>query len=321
MIYLLLGKDSYTKKGFVQNLLVSQPGVAKIELYAPESEQEIITQSAGQSLFSSKKILVIYGALQKLDSSMLMEALKPSTDTIIFIEDSLDKRKKETKALLANKHITIKEFTVPSGTDFQKWLVAKAKELGLDLQPQTVRHLAERLGDDGRQDIDYDLWQADTELQKLAAYASSEPDKQITPAEIDLLVAESFDEDVFRVTNAIADHKAAEAIHLLNDFIERVPGNDEKGKIINLAAILAEQFRGLYAFNSMLSRGAGDSEITQATGFTPGRVFVYKKLSRSFAPQKLLEALRKLEALDSELKSTSGPAALQFLLTVQGLMK
>jgi DNA polymerase-3 subunit delta len=321
MIYLLLGKDSYTKKSFVQGLQASQPGVVKVELYAPESEQEIITQAAGQSLFSSKKILVIHGALQKLDSVMLMENLKSSSDTIIFIEESLDKRKKETKALLANKHITVKEFGIPVGTDFQKWLIARAKELGLELQPQVVRHLAERLGDDGRQDIDYDLWQAESELQKLADYASSESNKQITPTDIDLLVAESFDADVFRVTNAIADHKAAEAIHLLNDFIERVPGSDEKGKIINLAAILAEQFRGLYAFHSMLSRGAGDAEITQATGFTPGRVFVYKKLSRSFAPQKLLEALRKLEALDSELKSTSGPAALQFLLTVQGLMK
>jgi hypothetical protein len=70
-----------------------------------------------------------------------------------------------------------------------------------------------------------------------------------------------------------------------------------------------------------LSRSAPDAEIIKATGFTPGRVFVYKKLSRSFAPQKLLEALRKLEALDGELKSTTGPAALQFLLTVQGLMK
>jgi DNA polymerase-3 subunit delta len=337
MIYLLLGKDSYTKKSFIDGLLGSQTSgksegksedrsatksaIEKVELFAPETEREILVQASGQSLFSSKKLLVIYDALQKLDGPKLIEELQSTEDIIVFVEESLDKRKKETKSLLADKRIIIKEFAVPVGADFQKWLLNQAKERGITLQPQAARHLAQRLGDDGRQDISYNLWQAVAELQKLAAYASSDPNTAITPAEIDLLVAESFDQDVFRVTNAIADRKPAEAINLLNDFIERVPGNDEKGKIINLAAILAEQFRGLYAFQSLLSRSAPDAEIIKATGFTPGRVFVYKKLSRSFAPQKLLEALRKLEALDGELKSTTGPAALQFLLTVQGLMK
>ena len=71
----------------------------------------------------------------------------------------------------------------------------------------------------------------------------------------------------------------------------------------------------------MLERGAGDAEIASLTGFTPGRIFIYKKLSRSIDSKKLLAALKKIEALDVDLKTSNAPASLEFYMIIHGLMR
>lgn len=318
MIYLLLGKDSFGKKEYVAALRAAKPSADLAVLDNPATEREIELQASGGSLFSKDKFVVVTGALQKLDSAKLIDALTASTDTIVFIEDSLDKRKKETKALLTDKRIETKEFAIPSGPDFVKWLIAHAKKLGLDIDAKIAGAIARRLGDDGRNDIAYDLWQAENELRKLRDFADGAP---LTVADVNALIAESIDDDIFKVTNAIADRNSALAAQYLTDFIDRSPGADEKSNIINLSAVIAEQFRGMYAFAGLLADGAGDSEIATRTGYTPGRVFVYKKILRTLPAERLLEALRKLEALDVELKTSSGPATLQFFMIIQGLMR
>jgi DNA polymerase III delta subunit len=318
MIYLFLGKDGFTKRQAIKDLQLAIPGAELVTLDAPETEQDILREAAGASLFSNNKLVLVRSALSKFDSAALIDALAQSTDTIVFDEESLDKRKKETKALLADTRITVREFAIPTEAIFDSWISARAKEYGFSFASGALRHFAERLGDDGRSDLDYDLFQADNELQKLAAYADG---GSITRADIDALIVESYDEDIFIVTNAIADRKQTAAMKAIANFLERVPGADEKSKIINLSAILAEQFRGMYAFGSLVARGAGDAEIAEVTGFTPGRIFVYKKLAKSFTSQALREALRKFEALDAEVKTSTGPASLQFYMIFQGLMK
>lgn len=322
MIYLFLGKDSFGKKESIAELKHAKPSAELVVLDEPETEGEILREISGVSLFSKDKIVIVNNALGKLNTETLIDSLASSTDTIILQEESLDKRKKESKALLADKRITLREFPIPSGSAFDSWISARAKKYGFSFAPGAARYFAEKLGDDGRNDTDYNLFQADNELKKLAAYSGNVHDsKSITKEDIDALVPKSFDQDIFVVTNAIADRNQSQAMQAISDFLERVPGADEKGKIINLSAILAEQLRGMYAFGGLLSRGAEESEIAEATGFTPGRIFVYKKLSKSFSEQSLREALRKLEALDAELKTSTGPASLQFYMIIQGLMK
>jgi DNA polymerase III delta subunit len=318
MIYLFLGKDAFNKRQAVRQLQAGIPGAELVTLDAPETEKDILREVSGASLFSSKKVIVVKSALSKLNAAALIDAIASSTDEIIFDEDSLDKRKKETKALLADTRIIVREFTMPTGAVFDAWILAKSKEYGFTFAPQAARHFAERLGDDGRNELDYDLFQADNELQKLAAYANG---GSISTSDIDALIAESYNEDIFIVTNAIADRKQSQAMKAIENFLDRVPGADEKSKIINLSAILAEQLRGMYAFGTLIARGAGDVEIAEATGFTPGRIFVYRKLSKSFSTPALRDALRKFEALDAEVKTSSGPAGLQFYMIIQGLMK
>jgi len=317
MIYLLLGKDSFGKRQFLTELAASLKSET-VEIDSPLEEREVLNQTSGGSLFASSKLVIVHNALQKIEAMPLLNKIAKTADTVVFVETSLDKRKKETKELLADKRIHLKEFEVPTGSAFINWIELRAKKFGFEFERGAAQELAKRLGDDGRTQTEYDLWQADSEIQKLNAFADG---KKISKEDVEKLVAESIDQDIFKVTNAIADRNKELTAKYLSDFIERSPGTDEKSKIINLAAVLAEQFRGLYSFASMLARGAGDAEIASLTGFTPGRIFVYKKLSRSIDPKKLLIALKKIEALDVDLKTSNAPASLEFYMIIHGLIK
>ena len=70
-----------------------------------------------------------------------------------------------------------------------------------------------------------------------------------------------------------------------------------------------------------MSQKLSDKEISDITGYAPGRIFVYKKLASRFSEQKVLELLRKIELLDLEVKTSQGPASLQFFMIIEAAMK
>ncbi|MCL5009174.1 MAG: hypothetical protein M1400_02420, partial [Patescibacteria group bacterium] len=60
----------------------------------------------------------------------------------------------------------------------------------------------------------------------------------------------------------------------------------------------------------------------EITGWKPGRLFVVKKIASRFAAPKVWQTLFKLEALDTELKTSSTPPrVLLDLILSQLLMK
>ena len=252
------------------------------------------------------------------DTTAVIDKLKTSDTIYIFFEQSLDKRKTETKKLLSNTDLKITEYSIPIGDSLQKWIAEESKKLELTWAADTQRFFIQRIG--GYMDpdqISYDLWLIHSELKKLKTFAGT---TAITKKNIQDLVSENIVEDVFALTNALTDKNKGIAMNLLMNHLERTPGTDEKSKIINLVAILAEQFRGIYMFQGLLAERLPDSELQRVSGFSPGRMFIYKKLSGKFSAQKVRDTLKKFELLDEELKTSTGPAALQFLLIMLSAM-
>jgi DNA polymerase-3 subunit delta len=164
----------------------------------------------------------------------------------------------------------------------------------------------------------YSLWQTDSELKKLATFAAGKP---VSAQDVAALVSENVDEDIFAVTNAIADRNRQAAVAALVNYMDRLPGNDEKAKVISISGALAEQFRGVLVVQGMAEQRVPDSAIAAETGYSPGKIFIYKKIAKQFSQEKLRQALQKLEILDLEMKTGNGPAALQFLMIVQSAMQ
>ncbi len=316
MIYLLLGEDDFSKREFLLSLQ-SEKKLNTESFFDDAEAQQIINAANSGSLFGGQSLIKLYGIAEKLNAEQWKQ-LKKSSNILVFIETTLDKRKSEVKQLLADKDIAIKEFNVPSGAEFKKWVLQRANKYNIDFEPRALEMFLQRLGigqgNFGREI--YDLWQAEMELLKLKAFAQNH---KVSADTVQNLTAENLDENVFNITNAIGDRKKPVAVQLLTNYMDRFAGVDEKNKVISLSALLAEQFRGILMVKNMA--GKPDAEIAKVTGYNSGRLFVYKKIAGQFAIEKILEFLRKLELLDEETKTSSNPASLQFFMIIDSVLR
>ena len=320
MIYIFLGSDDFSKKEELKAM--QQKESAEIVSFF-DYEPEMIRQAAMENtLFGGRKILCINNYFSKGFDSEILEQIHSSLNTVIFLEEKLDKRKAETKKILSNKNLKVLEFNTPEAADFVAWVKKQAKKYDLKLSGKAEELFLKRIGvsfnSSSYQAPLYDLWQADSELRKLKSFAGQE---SVSEKDVLDLVSENTDDDIFRITNAIGDKDRVNATKYLVEYMDKYAGSDEKTKVIGLSGLLSEQFRNILVFQKLLSQRLPDKEISDITGYAPGRIFIYKKLASRFSEQKVLELLRKIELLDLEVKTSQGPASLQFFMIIEAAMK
>ena len=311
MISLLLGPDDFGKKQYISSLAAKEK--AGTEFFVGD-EIPPVDKFLEQDLFSLKKIFVMSGLLSQYDlSGEILDKIISSTNQIFFLEEKIDKRLAGNKLLLANKKIETKQFDLPHGTQLDSWIVKRVKELGGSINKDAGSSLAKKLGRDqatetrfGGKVVDvkevYNLWQADSEIRKLMAYAEG---KEISEQDVEELAIESGETDTLKITNAIGDNNRNLALNYIQDFLAQ--GGDNKSRIIQLNALLSEQFRNILVLQDFLSRNLSETEIMEKTKWKSGRLFVLKKIASRFPEKKVRDLLGKLAHLDEELKSSSVP--------------
>lgn len=313
MFTILLGPNDFSKSEYINSL--AQKDKAEVEVFADAEHLPAAQNLAGQDLFSKAKIFVLRGLVKYFSSEAIVEKLIASKNHVIMVEEKLDKRLSENKYLLAKKSISVQEFALPHGNELNKWIANRATSLGGAISSSALESLAVALGRDDAKETKfggkvtsveeiYNLWQADSEIKKLIAYANG---REITQDDVKQLSVQNGEVDVFDLTNAIAESQKQKAIELLHKFLLPQSGADEKGAVIQLNALLSEQFRNVAMVQDFLAQKKPEDDILQATGWKSGRLFVIKKIAGKFTPKKVLDFLAKLAALDQELKSSGTP--------------
>ncbi len=314
MLQIFLGPDDFSKKEYLDGLAKGLK--AEVQIYMAGDEVPGVLRLVEQNLFSKAKIFILEGLLSQLDfSESDLDRLIASQNQIFIIEETVDKRLAKNKQLLKNQKIIIKQFNLPHGKDLNKWISERIKALGGKISPSAAEVLAVLLGRDDAEEVKvggkvvsvkeiFSLWQVKNEIDKLLAYAK---DREISEADVKLLVNENGEVDAFEITNAIGDGNKNLALNLVGEYLSQQSSADEKISIIQLNALLAEQFRNVAALQDFLQRCAQEKDILEKTLWKPGRVFVMKKIAQKFTREKILGLLGKLSALDEELKTSSTP--------------
>jgi DNA polymerase III delta subunit len=325
MLTLLLGSDDFSKRDFIGSLVKDKGTDLKVFSEADDLPNPgSLTET---DLFSRPKVFVLQNVAPDFLPSDI-EKLISSANQIVVSAKSLDKRKKESKDLLANKNISIKEFILPHGRELNNWISERVKFYGGKITNEAIELLAVRLGRDSGKETKaggkvvaveevFDLWQVDGEIRKLISFAAG---AEIGAKEVADLVYENGEVDVFDLTNAIADNQKNKALELLNKFLSSQTGSDEKGGIIKLNALLSEQFRNVAMVQDFMAAKKSEDDVLESTGWKPGRLFIMKKIAGRFPAKKIIEFLNKLEALDEELKTSSTPPRVLLDLIVSQLL-
>jgi DNA polymerase III delta subunit len=312
MLHLLLGSDDYSKKQHIDSQVKQRGG--DLVVFNKEDQLPPISKLFETDLFSKPSVFLFNGVLPEIGGRL--EEIIQSLNLIVISIISVDKRKKENKDLLANSGIILKEFNLPHGTELNKWLEKRVGELGGQVSKLALEELAIRLGRDNAKEVKvagkvisteevYSLWQAENEIRKLMSFVT---DKNIEIEDVQELVPENYEVDVFEIINAIGEGKKQEALSFIQDFLQKETASDEKAGVIQLNALLSDQMRSIAITQDFLKRNTQDSEIIKQTGWKSGRLYIMKKIASKLNTQKVSVTLPKLEALDEELKTSQTPS-------------
>jgi DNA polymerase-3 subunit delta len=200
----------------------------------------------------------------------------------------------------------VKEFDTPSPGALPGWLAARAAAIGAELERGGATALAEAIV----RDKAADLRLAAAELEKLALYA---PDRPITSADVELLVAPVSLESVFELVDALAGRDGPTACRVLHHFLA------EGEPPLRLLALIARQFRLLALTKWLLGSSVSGRQLPARLGVQP---FVANKLTRQaghFSEAFLHAALRRLRNIDTDIKTGRMDAVLALDLFVAGV--
>lgn len=204
-----------------------------------------------------------------------------TTNLLIMITESLDKRKKETKLILP--HITLCDFPVIKSWNIEKelypWIEEQLKQAGKHITRPALQYLASALGTDK-----YALHQT---LEKLLTYLGDEA--QLEEHHVRALVTQT-EASVFSLMEFLARRDTAQAqIHLHHQLLREHPEN--------LFASLASNLRTIYRARYLHTQHWNLEAIAENLNQHSFRVKKNLELWQNFSLSELESRLRRLLAL------------------------
>ena len=172
----------------------------------------------------------------------------PEHSVLVFVysnpEVKFDKRRKLYKTI--EKYGRFVNFETASKTDLLSWISRRFMAVGKEINSNTADYLLFYSGE--RMEL------LIPEIEKIGAYAKK---KEITKDDIEAVASKNLTSVVFDVVNAIAEKKYGAALGIIAELEAQ---NEEP---IPTLALIARQFRRMYAAKLILEKGGGRREIME----------------------------------------------------------
>lgn len=212
----------------------------------------------------------------------------------------LDGKLTAGKNPLLNEFSSLAEVTIKGklGREaVQGWVHDRVREKGGTISDQSVTMLEQLIG--------ADLWTMENEIDKLLAYRRG---SQINLDDVNLLVAESRDVNVFDLVDSILEGKPGRSQKAIQRFIA------EGASPLALLNMLSRQIRAVAAATS-LEAGLPPSEAAARLGIKPGYP-LNKTLAqaRAFTKDRIRTVFRRVLEADVSIKTGSCPDDLALVL-------
>ena len=193
----------------------------------------------------------------------------------------------------------VQAFKVPAAGQLEPWLIKRAGELDIRLEPAAARLLAERVGGHIREsDVDRrrrtEL--ANGELEKLALY---KPGGTIGPDDVAALVTETIPGSTWAFLDAVGERAGAQAATLA----ERLLADGTPMPV--LVSQMHRRLRDLVLVREHLDAGSKPPQIVKDLKLQPFRARKLSEQARSWSVPALEAALADLLALDLRSKGIS----------------
>lgn len=260
--------------------------------------ETLIDEAQILPMFSDAKVIIVTDAFiftgQKVRAEvkhnidLLVEYLESKNDdTLIIFEvysEKLDKRKKITK--LMSKNGKVSEVKPMSENELKKFVRESFLTNDIQISPDALERLISKTG------VEYETVM--NEIEKLVLYA----DDQIHLEDIEDVVSDSLESNVFKVSELILGGKKVEAVNLVRHLIL------QKEEPIKLLALITRQFRLMYQVKLLSDKGFDQDFIARTIKSHPYPVQLAARSVRGVNVEMLLKKIIKCRDIDYQMKSS-----------------
>ena len=307
MIFFLYGTDAYRineKLNELKTGFIAKKNKAGLNIAALSGDNIQLDQFKQEALsisfFGDKKMIIISGIMEKSSGSQkkqreeIAEFLKAKEkmieNNLVFVDLFEDAKKIPVKDDLFKLLIKQKyswEYKQLRGNELSSWLKKYCADNKINLEPAAADELIMLVGND--------LLQLSLELKKLSAYKKN---KNITKADVAEMVRAKFDEDIFKLTDALSAKNQKLALHLISDQLRS--GNAP----LAILAMIQRQFRILLRLQGQLEETAGYPNKTQLAKELGLHEFIIMKglgQIKNFSADKLKKIYGDLMEMEKQL--------------------
>lgn len=334
MIYLHLSCDEYLSS---QRLLALKQTLGDAEMADLNtsmlqgdriSAADILGEASMMPFLAAKRLILVDGFLESLDKRMsaskgtnsaahvmaaqLLTGLKmlPETCDVVFVDDTVDKRRvlwkgfmlaatekqEERKVpgladLIKAKVVQQEELSTPDPKALAGWLHGYARSQKIAIEGRATQTLAEFVGPN--------LRQLHNELHKLATYADQ---RAITVDDVRLLVSDASEALIWDLTDALSQRNGRRAMYSLYELRR----NDANA--FYLLTMIARQYRIMLKVKAAMQKVRGNEyDIAKVIAEKPYSVKKAMGQSNNYSQQELVDIMDRLLEADFAMKTGTDP--------------
>jgi DNA polymerase-3 subunit delta len=334
MVYLLLHCDEYLAAQRLSALksALGDPEMADLNTTVLEGERtnaaDLLAQASMMPFLAVRRMLLVNGYLDHLDKRMgaskspesaayaeaahLLEVLPhaPDTSDLVFIDDSVDKRRHLWKGftlpqsdkhparkvngldvLIKTQQVTLEALSTPDAKELAGWIQRHAKIRKITIDGRAVQMLADFVGPN--------LRQLENELEKLSLYAGSRP---ITTNDIKLMVSDASEALIWNLTDALSQRNMRNAIHSLYE-LRRGDANP-----FYLLTMITRQYRIMIKVKEAMRHGGSEFDVAGRIGEKPYSAKKAMAQANKYSFQELDAIMERLLTADYAMKTGADPA-------------
>ncbi|MCH5583822.1 DNA polymerase III subunit delta [Shimazuella sp. AN120528] len=280
--------------------------------------EQVIQEAETPSFFGGKRLIIAKNATffttakpkreqnHNLDAWLYYLSRPSESSAIVFtvVNDKLDKRKKVVKQM--EKVASVTKFDALKGQALLKWVMDRFRALQVKIKREVCISFIQVVGND--------LRLINQECEKLSLFVGHKG--IITQEIVDELIPRTLENNVFQLTEKLAEKKITEVWQIWEDLLT------QKEEPIRILALMTRQFRLLYQAKVLTARGMGASEIAKMLGVHPYPVKLAISHSASFTLEQLKKYLSLTIAADQDIKSGKIEKVLaveQIFLAIHGI--
>ena len=297
-VYLLCGEQAYLRlqnRDRLRAALLGDGDQMNVSVYTgmDVTAREIIDEAQTLPFFADRRVIlmentVFFSKNASVESDALAAFIPeiPESASLVFVEETPDKRKKLYKAIQKNGFVLNCEDVTPQMLG--RWTAGLFKKAGLMIDGPTLNRFLETVGED--------MMNIVSESDKLIAYCMGR--ESVTAEDIAAVCSPQLKDRIFEMISAVSRRQKDKALAIYMDLISlRTPSQV-------ILTLLQREFSRLVQIKELQEAKEAEGEIARRVGLSPWIVKKnYLPITKSLDSRRLMRSLQQCLQADQDYKS------------------